>query len=1101
MKRIAFFALALLLAAACQRELVGEKEGREALDEPEFYATIEAPGAADTKVFADENMKVLWNADDRIVIFKKSTLNEQYRFTGSEGANYGGFKLVPDPDADEFVTGNDLDYYYAVYPYDAAMTISNKGVLNVTLPARQLYKERSFGMGANTMVSVGTNNVLKFKNAGGYLAFKLFGDNVKVSSITLEGNNHEKLSGAAQISMQAGGQPTVVMRENASESVSLVCESPVSIGSSESDYTEFWFVLPPTTFTQGFTVTVNTDNGGVFSKSVSSQIVVDRNSLMRMAALEVVPEDGGEMVPPDNEIWYVTADGTLIDLEASYPLYNSTPFDSEVVSHSYENGKGIIRCAGPITVLNDHVFGNSRFPEITQLYLPNSIEKLEAGALRGLQIEELRIPDNLKSVGSYALHLPSLRRFTGKHTSADGRCVIIEDGFMPYYGNTLVPVQNYMAAFAPVGVVEYTIPENVQILGGYVFWRMELKVIRFNEGLQAIMGDCFAESALDCDIVFPSTLESLDTYAFRECTGITGFYGNEQFHTADHMCLTAYNGKWIVKFVGMDLTDYTIPEGITGIENYTFSGATKLLTVTFPSSLESIGASAFINCPNLEMIYGDCVSEDHKAVVFGTVFSRLVVTKGITHYTVPEGITALAYSAFTGCNNLEEITLPDSVLELGGYDFAWCHNLKKVTLSARLERVSRYNPFLDSSNLEAIYFRSIVPPSYSDTQFDARDCEHLTVYVPEESLDAYKTSGWNQYAPYMVGYHYDDLGEITPDYYISSDFSHDGEVTTLQTATVGQGIHLVLMGDAYSDREIADGSYAKVMRQAMDAFFSEAPYKSFKDRFTVSVVNVVSQTEGYEHGGQSLSTAFGDGTYVYGNDDKVMDYARRVVPEEEMGEALIIVMMNKDAYAGTCFMYYPSGEGDFGNGLSIAYFPASSDVDTFNGLVSHEAGGHGFAKLGDEYAYEYMGHVDENEINFLQSMDAFGWCRNVDITDDPLTVKWAAFIADNRYAAEKIGCYEGADTYWTGVWRPTENSIMRYNWGGFNAPSRYAIWNRIGKLSNGTDWNGTYEDFVSYDAVNRSSAAVRQAATRNCVEKQLPPLHPPVVIPHPWNAK
>ena len=121
---------------------------------------------------------------------------------------------------------------------------------------------------------------------------------MKVSSVTLEGNNQEKLSGSAIISMETGGSPAVTMQANASESVTLVCEDPVTIGSSNTDYTEFWFVIPPTTFSQGFTVTVTTENGGTFSKSVSANFVVGRNSLKRMSALEVVPEKGRD---GDNE--------------------------------------------------------------------------------------------------------------------------------------------------------------------------------------------------------------------------------------------------------------------------------------------------------------------------------------------------------------------------------------------------------------------------------------------------------------------------------------------------------------------------------------------------------------------------------------------------------------------------------------------------------------------------------------------------------------------------------------------------------------------------------------------------------------------------------
>jgi hypothetical protein len=335
------------------------------------------------------------------------------------------------------------------------------------------------------------------------------------------------------------------------------------------------------------------------------------------------------------------------------------------------------------------------------------------------------------------------------------------------------------------------------------------------------------------------------------------------------------------------------------------------------------------------------------------------------------------------------------------------------------------------------------------------------------------------------------------DWYQSTDYSADGRITTLQTATVGTGIDLILMGDAFSDRQIADGTYGNVMQKAMNAFFSEEPYRTMKNCFNVYQVNVVSATEGYEHSGQALGTGRGDGTYCYGNDSKVIEYARATVGDTRMNDALVIVMMNEDAYAGTCFMYNPPA-GDYGRGLSIAYFPTSSDTDTFNGLVSHEAGGHGFAKLADEYAYEYMGAIPADVIANRKAMEPYGWWKNVDFTSEPAQVKWSHFISDARYDGQGLGCFEGGLTYWSGVWRPTDYSIMRYNTGGFNAPSREAIWYRIHKLAYGENWQYNYEDFVAYDAVNRAAAASYQAPRPDYVTRQLPKPTPPVVIGHSW---
>ena len=62
---------------------------------------------------------------------------------------------------------------------------------------------------------------------------------------------------------------------------------------------------------------------------------------------------------------------------------------------------------------------------------------------------------------------------------------------------------------------------------------------------------------------------------------------------------------------------------------------------------------------------------------------------------------------------------------------------------------------------------------------------------------------------------------------------------------------------------------------------------------------------------------------------------------------------------------------------------------------------------------------------------------------------------------------EGAYLCLTGMYRPTEDSMMNSNKGKFNAPSREAIYYRIHKLAYGASWKYDYETFVSWDAKNR----------------------------------
>lgn len=348
-----------------------------------------------------------------------------------------------------------------------------------------------------------------------------------------------------------------------------------------------------------------------------------------------------------------------------------------------------------------------------------------------------------------------------------------------------------------------------------------------------------------------------------------------------------------------------------------------------------------------------------------------------------------------------------------------------------------------------------------------------------------------------------NLFDDQEEFYISSDYSADGRTHVLQEASEGYGINVILMGDGFSDRLIADGTYQNAMQKAMEALFKEEPYKSMRNRFNVLSVDVVSKNESY-NGITALDTWYGNGTSVGGNEGAVLEYARRALPDEQMDDALIIVVMNRDYYAGTCYMH-PCLAGDYGRGLSVAYFPNSSDVITFNAIVSHEAGGHGFAKLDDEYSYPVP--ITTDVISDKHTMEPFGWWKNVDFTNDPAQVKWSRFLSDIRYENEGLGVFEGACTYAFGAFRPTQESIMNQNTGGFNAPSRYAIWYRINKLAYGADWNSTktpeeiYEEFVTFDLATRpssTSASQTAARHRSYVEKSFEPLAPPVVVSKDW---
>ena len=134
---------------------------------------------------------------------------------------------------------------------------------------------------------MGSDEKLAFKNVCGYLALKVYGDNVAVSSITLKGNDGEKIAGTADIDVSFDNAPSLRRFVNGKESITLECNDPVKVGNTADDATIFWIVVPPTKFEKGFTVTVEYNGGEERVQTSSRSIEIKRNCLTRMAAFKV----------------------------------------------------------------------------------------------------------------------------------------------------------------------------------------------------------------------------------------------------------------------------------------------------------------------------------------------------------------------------------------------------------------------------------------------------------------------------------------------------------------------------------------------------------------------------------------------------------------------------------------------------------------------------------------------------------------------------------------------------------------------------------------------------------------------------------------------
>ena len=292
----------------------------------------------------------------------------------------------------------------------------------------------------------------------------------------------------------------------------------------------------------------------------------------------------------------------------------------------------------------------------------------------------------------------------------------------------------------------------------------------------------------------------------------------------------------------------------------------------------------------------------------------------------------------------------------------------------------------------------------------------------------------------------------------------DGDVITLQEATEGDGVDIVFMGDCYDAADIAAGNYLADLQEAMGYYFDIEPYTTYKDYFNVYAVLGVSDDSGMGTlntiKDAKFGSTFGEDRLVQPDMNMCFEYACKAPINDNISQTLIVLVENTTEYDGVCYMY--------GDGSAVACCPKSADAYPydFRGIVQHEAGGHGFGKLADEYIYhnafistctclDGCGHTDD-----LNRGKANGWYRNIELTGDVYEVGWSHFIFHPKYS-NVVDIYEGGYFHSRGVYRSEPTSCMNNNIPYYSAISRQAIVERI------MDYAGeefSLEDFYAKDS-------------------------------------
>ena len=736
------------------------------------------------------------------------------------------------------------------------------------------------------------------------------------------------------------------------------------------------------------------------------------------------------------------------------------------------------------------------------LYADNSDDCIPIEAFsQKKSLTSVILPDTLRKIGSQAFY---------ECTSLTGS-IIIPEGIVELSGGTFSQCNN---------------------LNGILSLPSTLKYIGENE---------FAHCQFACQLMLPESLEYIGLGAFMGCSSLYGelkipgnvhYIGEYAFCTCGNLTGSLIIPKKVTQIYRYSFFDcpglngtLELHDGITFIGENAFGSTSLRGELHLPKNLEIISRGAFYDCD----FSGSLVLPKNLLQVGDYAFFNNWRLMGTLDF--PEGMQSIGAGAFARCGMLEEVIFPESLetirynSDIGGA-FRDCFGIGRIVCKGTIPAYVQDGSFdgvpKDNFTLEVpegyepqyqvadgwrefkriSAYRNLVIRPMAATAINTSVTRDLVLTADDNwsvvsqpdwvTLD--KTSGKGKAEIHLTfaqkpqdgttrtgevvfkldGEDYETRLAVSQyDYEYAED-----EVITLQTASKGNGVNIVILGDGFNAKDISEGKLMKAMEEVYGHFFSIQPYKFYKDYFNVYTAVPVSPESGVGTVNTIVKTRFNTmsnvGVTKNGNDDyrEVLQYACKAptVNEGNINQTLVIMIPNTTDYGGMTYMW--------DDGTAIAYCPMSDygyPLD-FRGLIQHEAGGHGFGKLGDEYIYINAfiqacdcpnGHVCE-----LKAAQAKGWHQNLSLTGKMGDVPWRDFIFHEKYHIF-VDIFEGGYMHSRGVYRSEQNSCMNNEIPYFSTISRYEIVKRIMEYA-GEEFS--FEKFVENDIVEAATTASTKAA-------------------------
>ena len=755
-------------------------------------------------------------------------------------------------------------------------------------------------------------------------------------------------------------------------------------------------------------------------------------------------------------------------------LYKSIGDPNKIPYTAFQNKKTLVRFVFPDNITGIHNDAFNGVPLTGSLILPNSVTEIGDRAFHGCSglSGELILPKSLIRLGNSAfmncsgfhgaLDIPdsveaikdqaftSCLGFTSLHLPEN----LVELGGSAFSGcrnisgSLVIPekITNISdRSFYNCGFDgQLSLPSNVLTIGEYAFYNCKLKgSLELPNSLIVIGNSAFRNNQFAGELHLPNDIASIGSYAFENCKRLTG----------------------IVE----------IPNNINYLQDGVFSLCKQLEGVILPRTIEIIGSHAFSDCYQLNSI--TC-----KAAIPPTIASTTFngVAKDNFTVEVPEA-SVMEYTTAPGWKEFKRFA--------AHRDFSISRNLFRTlndsdckTLVLRAEAGAEWT-------VEAPEWVTVTPSSgVGKTEVTITVDEMAASDVGTFKVQSYDDNG-NIVETSYNGRSGKVIFQLTGKNYSSTttveqyDYTYgDKDVIVNQSASEGKGVNIVFMGDCFDAQDIATGKYLAGIDEAIEHFFAVEPYKSYKKYFNIYTVFGLSADSGVGSVNTIREAKFGSqyGLQAAGsvgvNENICFEYACEAptVTEDNICQTPIVLVENTYEYDGITYMW--------GDGSAIALCPMSQDEYPYDyrGIVQHEAGGHAFGKLGDEYIY-HNAFIQTcmcsccDHVGAFNLMKSYGFYENLSLTGNMYDVPWSHMIFDPQFSGS-VDIYEGGFFHTRGVFRSESNSCMNNNVPYFSAISREAIVKRIMEYA---ELPYSYDEFKAKDIPLATNEISAMATTRS----------------------